>query len=65
MKNIFNAKVFSNISPDDIVIKEDTEIRNLANNFSKMYRKQVNLGLFSSDLIAKLESSTINKNKEF
>lgn len=58
MKNMFNVKVFQKIQGDDIVIKEETEIRNLGKNFAKMYKKLVSQGIFGNEKLTSTLGNT-------
>lgn len=49
MCNLFNNKIFQKIQTDDIVIKEETEIKHLITQFSNVYKKLIDKGLFQYD----------------
>lgn len=44
---VHNKTVLKNIQVDDIIIREETEIKQLAKHFSTTYKNQQSLGIFS------------------
>ncbi|KAL4432771.1 hypothetical protein ABPG74_011592 [Tetrahymena malaccensis] len=63
MHNIFNPKQFSKIRTDEIVIREKTEIRKLANKFSKTFQKLNEKNLFQTTIVSSIDKS-YQKSKE-
>ncbi|EWS71361.1 transmembrane protein, putative (macronuclear) [Tetrahymena thermophila SB210] len=63
MHNIFNPKQFSKIRTDEIVIREKTEIRKLANKFSKTFYKLNEKNLFQTTIVSSIDKS-YQKSKE-
>lgn len=49
LKNLFRRKNISKIQPDDIVIREPTEIREVAENFSQSYKKMTTKNIFLNE----------------
>jgi len=50
LKNLFRKKNTSKIQPDDIVIREPTEIREVAENFSNSYKKMTIKNIFLNEM---------------
>ena len=50
LKNLFRKKNLIKIQPDDIVIREPTEIREVAENFSCSYKKMMTKNIFLNEL---------------
>lgn len=50
LKNLFRKKNSSKMLPDDIVIREPTEIREVAENFSNSYKKMTIKNIFLNEM---------------
>lgn len=53
---VHNKTVLKNIQVDDIIIREETEIKQLAKHFSTTYKNQQSLGIFSQEMQKGIDS---------
>lgn len=55
IQNVFQSKIFDKIQSDDILIKEETEVQELAREFASLFQKLKDEETFSNEIVGSID----------